>query len=410
MKILVISSIPTHPQDYGAKIRIYNLLLSLKSSGNQIHFLYNDMEWLGRGFRTKRINQKADLKKMNLCWDKFYYVSGFSFYQIVFNFIDRSIGQAGIFLKKVFPLAYKKIKPFFHVSILNFSVDRWYRSNLDTFIKKLIKKEKFDMVIVEYVFLSKALDNFDNKVLKVIDTHDVFTNRQKIFEKINMELDWFYTSAEEEAKGLNRADVIMAIQDKEKEFFLKITKKKVITVGHLTTLRKPEWETEGQKGILFVGSGNPYNKQGINFFINEVFPVIQANIPEVKLILAGKISELVGNFDDCTRLGVVNDLELVYNSARVVINPVQMGTGLKIKSIEALGYAKPLVTTSHSAAGLEAGAGKAFLIADTVKDFANSIIKIFSSDELSRELSDNAYNFAKKYNDDNLAKLRKLVS
>ena len=107
---------------------------------------------------------------------------------------------------------------------------------------------------------------------------------------------------------------------------------------------------------------------------------------------------MVDDFDGCLKLGQVEALEEAYALSDVIINPVYFGTGLKIKSIEALGYAKPLVTTPIGAEGLEAGANEAFLIADTADEFAQSIIEVFSDDQLREDLSNNAYDFAKQWN------------
>lgn len=78
----------------------------------------------------------------------------------------------------------KKIKALFgkkHLYI--YSVDDWYDLATDKFLLQLQEKEKFDTVIAEYVFLTKALENFSDRVLKIVDTHDIFTNRHKVYLK-----------------------------------------------------------------------------------------------------------------------------------------------------------------------------------------------------------------------------------
>jgi glycosyltransferase involved in cell wall biosynthesis len=90
----------------------------------------------------------------------------------------------------------------------------------------------------------------------------------------------------------------------------------------------------------------------------------------------------------------------------VVINPISTGTGLKIKNIEALGYGKPLVTTSVGAVGMENGSHSAFLAADTAQDFANAVIGLLQDSKVYRRFSMSGYQFAKEWNRQQMEALR----
>ena len=105
----------------------------------------------------------------------------------------------------------------------------------------------------------------------------------------------------------------------------------------------------------------------------------------------------------------MDDLTSVYQRADVVINPISIGTGLKIKNIEALGFGKPLVTTSVGAEGLESGSQLAFLVADTAQDFANAVIGILQDSGLYRQLSSKGYQFAKAWNREQIIALRSVI-
>ena len=210
---------------------------------------------------------------------------------------------------------------------------------------------------------------------------------------------WFSTTTKQENKGLSRADIVIAIQQKEADILTKRLKNtKVVTVGHLVLLYQFTQEKLHKK-ILFIGSKNPINVYGLDYFIKDVFPQIKLQFDDAQLILAGDICDVVESFDGCIKLGRVEDLKDAYELADLVINPILFGTGLKIKNIEALGYSKPLVTTTVGAEGIENGAvDRAFLIADSPEEFVSHITKIFSDIELYKKLSKNAYNFAKEWN------------
>ena len=91
-------------------------------------------------------------------------------------------------------------------------------------------------------------------------------------------------------------------------------------------------------------------------------------------------------------------LDTAYEEADVVINPRRFGTGLSIKSIEAMSWGKPLVSTSAGATGLEDGAGTGFVLADRQTDFKEAIVRLLSDPEYYRKMSDGAYDYACDYN------------
>lgn len=294
-------------------------------------------------------------------------------------------------------------------AVFTHSIDDWYDTSLDRSILKLSRQIEFDAVIVEYVFFSKALTCFGPKVLKAIDTHDVFTNRHSTYLKNRVRPMWYSTTAREEAKGLNRADVIIAIQEKEKDIFCTLTNKQVITIGHIAPLYAPMKDAPGTGTILYVGSANPINTEAINYFIKDILPRVRQAFPSAQLLLAGRVCDTLDNSDNFIKLGELEDLKVAYDMADIVVNPIPFGTGLKIKNMEALGHSKPLVTTSIGADGLKNGVGKAFLVADTAHDFARSVVEILSDSELFRSLSQNAYHFARRYNQENLNELSNIL-
>ncbi|HEY5138669.1 MAG TPA: glycosyltransferase family 4 protein [Methylococcales bacterium] len=377
-KTLIISPTFPYPPNTGNRARIYQLLLNLKNLGQEVYLLYIDTE----PFDESQVGENS--------WSTQTFVVPYTpphktLVSRILKKVQKKLGmQAGY----------------------TYSIDGWYDDSINAFITELANQICFDIVIVEYAFFSKALECFGDQTLKVIDTHDVYTNRHLIYLNNQQPPHWYSTTEADEAKGLDRADVIIAIQHKEKEFFTKITKKKVIVVGHTVQLHEPVQRYLTDKAIVFVGSSTPMNVQGINLFAKHVFPQIKGRFAELKLILAGTICDMVEDFDHCIKLGKAGSLKDIYGQADVVINPITFGTGLKIKTIEALGYAKPLVTTSIGAEGLENGINQAFLVADTTESFVQSVSNVLANSALANELSRNAYEFAKNWNEANLRELK----
>lgn len=286
-------------------------------------------------------------------------------------------------------------------------VDDWYDNRLDGRIRMIARSLRPDVVIVEYVFFSKALRCFPRHVLRVIDTHDLFSNRHRGF------LDHFETygsysmTPREERKGLDRADLILAIQDQEGEHFRQMTRRKVVTVGHLIAVEPPAARPPGAR-LLFMGSVCKSNTDAVAVLRDLVLPRVRAEIPDAELILAGPIGELEDQAaEGVIALGRVESLPSLYATIDIVVNPVRAGTGLKIKNIEALAYGKPVVTTTLGAAGLQAGAG--LVVADDATEFAAAVVAILRDPSRHAVLAEGALRFALDWSRNQRAALRSVL-
>ena len=150
--------------------------------------------------------------------------------------------------------------------------------------------------------------------------------------------------------------------------------------------------------IATIGSNNHINVQAIQWFIDEVLPIIRWEIPEASLSVAGAAADSINNQDGVHLLGRVKDLADVYGNAKVIINPMRFGTGLKIKTLEALGHGCPVVTTSIGAEGLEDGSGTALKVADAPKEFAQEVIKLLQDQVAAEKLGNEGLAYIRKVN------------
>ena len=207
------------------------------------------------------------------------------------------------------------------------------------------------VLLNEYIWMSRILPLVTGDVLKVIDTIDVFsTKRQKV---LRFGIDDIHVEPREEAKRLRGADLLVAIQDEERQQLEQLVPgKRVVTAGvDFDVVRHPG--VPSGRRVLCIGSDNPMNKKGLGDFLRFAWPHVRRQVPDAELLVAGKVSRdmnLVAPGVTC--LGPVDDLGPLYSQSRVVINPAVAGTGLKIKTLEALGHLRPIVTWPNGADGL----------------------------------------------------------
>ncbi|HVE63552.1 MAG TPA: glycosyltransferase [Mycobacteriales bacterium] len=125
------------------------------------------------------------------------------------------------------------------------------------------------------------------------------------------------------------------------------------------------------------------NADGLRWFAEQVLPLLTAALPWVRLLVTGanppaSVRRLAGPHLEF--VGYVQDLAQLYDSARVVISPIRYGAGVKIKTVEALQYGVPTVTTSHGAEGIVLGSTAPLAVADDAAGFVAHLHRLLVDD------------------------------
>jgi len=139
------------------------------------------------------------------------------------------------------------------------------------------------------------------------------------------------------------------------------------------------------KRVLYVASDNPLNVRGLRDFLRYAWPWILRDVPGAELVVTGRVGRAVPPDSPGVRVtGTVEDLRALYREARVVINPAVAGTGLKIKTLEALCHFRPLVTWPHGVEGLDPRlAGFCFTVSDWY-EFYLAVTRVLGDAALGR--------------------------
>jgi glycosyltransferase involved in cell wall biosynthesis len=146
-------------------------------------------------------------------------------------------------------------------------------------------------------------------------------------------------------------------------------------------------------------------------FLKACLPGIREKLPDVRLLVAGTICDVLKpDLPGVKLLGKVENVESAYRDAALVINPVRAGTGLKIKTIEALAFGRALVTTPSGADGLEAWEGNAFLVARDDSQFASTVVELLTNRAKLESLAASGPSFVKRWNEMQLEALQSILS
>jgi glycosyltransferase involved in cell wall biosynthesis len=254
----------------------------------------------------------------------------------------------------------------------------------------LCRKYKPFGILAEYIFTTPCLEGVPPNIVKLIDTHDMFCRRDKS--------EHIYCTPEEERNYLLRGDIIIAIQEEEAKLFRELVpERKVVTAGvDYGVADILDNSAVVPSRILVVGSDNPANVSGLSDFLRIAWPLIRVAVPESCLRIVGKLAGKVECDDDrVERVGWAKDIDQEYREACVVINPTSIGTGLKIKTVEALCRIKPLVSTENGVEGLPSYKVKPFIATRDMEAFAQNVIVLLTDNAKRLELQRNAHAYAK---------------
>lgn len=156
-----------------------------------------------------------------------------------------------------------------------------------------------------------------------------------------------------------------------------------------------------ENSIAFMGALNvAHNENGIVHFIEKCMPGILERVPEVKLyIIGGGASEQLKKYtsDHIVFTGRVPDIRVAVGECEVFICPLQFGSGIKTKNLEAMAMGVPVVTTPIGAENIDASDDEDWLIGDTDQMFVKQIVRLLSSNELRDRIGRSGQGFVKEH-------------
>jgi len=255
-----------------------------------------------------------------------------------------------------------------------------------------------EIILAEYVFMTRVLPLVHKGALRVVDTHDVFSTRHDKTVQFGVE-DALALTAKEEASLLDRADLVIAIQSEEAIELRRLApNRSVITAGVDFEPVKTVPALVPDPIVLAIGSGNAANVKGLRDFLRFAWPIVRREVPNAELRVAGAVGLQVEVDDPSVKiLGLVNDLSTAYADARIVINPTIAGTGLKVKTIEALCHLRPLVTWPSGVEGIEADMQSLCYVATDWYMFARHVIDLCQRDSAGERLIDKREDIIRKF-------------
>jgi glycosyltransferase involved in cell wall biosynthesis len=195
---------------------------------------------------------------------------------------------------------------------------------------------------------------------------------------------------------LDHFDKIAAITPDDARFFALQTKKPVEAIPFGIDLSNYQLSTVSPEfpSLFHLGSMNWIpNEEGISWFLENVWPIVTTQHPDLKLYLAGRcmpawLSNL--QLKNVVILGEVDDAQKFMRSKAISVVPLLSGSGIRIKIIEAMALGRAVISTSLGAEGIRLENGTEILLADSPETFANAIDILVTNEERTLEIGKSA--------------------
>ncbi len=284
-----------------------------------------------------------------------------------------------------------------------FVVSEFNSSRMRAEIHRLLSERDFDIVQVEYTQMAQYVPDTRRSCTLLTEHEVAFATHRRAFEsfpfsweKFRALMGWLMM-IDYELKACRRFDTVLALTDADRKELLSFEPGldiEVVPMAVDSSRFVPQDVPEEPNSLVFIGYfRHSPNVHGIKRFCREILPLIRKDVPETKLFIVGSSppDEIIrlGKMDNVVVTGWVEDIKPYIARSSVYVAPLWLGTGMRVKILEAWGMAKPVVTTSVGSQGIDCTPGENVLIADDVQGFAAHTVRLLRDKALREKLGKN---------------------
>lgn len=380
MKILWVKGGKLLPVDTGGKIRSYNILRHLAK--------HHDVTFLSYYSGQRDPSYESSLREQ------------FAGAHILH--IPAAEGTLSQYLDYIWQLS---------SSAAPYAVTKFTHREVRRTLKPWLDEKRFDVAVCD--FLSASL-NFPKRLtipclLFQHNVESVLWQRMAETEtapwrKIPYKLEAAKMASYEKA-AIGRFHRVIAVSEQDRQEMLKLDPQCRITVvptGVDTERYRPAPSATGDPPIvIFTGSMDwEPNIDAVEYFCREIWPSMLAEFPNARFQIVGRnpypqVRRLATSSVEVT--GKVPSVIDYLRSATVVVVPLRIGGGTRLKIFEAMAMGKAVVSTSIGAEGLNLTHGRDLIVADGAESFSAGIISVLRDQNLRKNYERAAAAVAVRY-------------
>ena len=275
--------------------------------------------------------------------------------------------------------------------------------------QRLLKERDFAVAILSRPDTANALlssiRRIDSSIKIIFDTVDLAFHRLRREYKLSGDSDRAREARKYEKlekRLVRESDQIWCATPEDAEVLSReVSGARIEIVPTIHPLRGRGKSFDEREGLIFIGGFlHRPNPDAVRHFIDEIYPLVCAAIPDLKFyVVGGDVpAEIMAYESDNVRItGHISDVDSIFERSRIFVAPLRYGAGMKGKVGHALSYGLPVVTTSIGAEGFGMRHRQEAMIVDEPQAFAEAVIQVYQSRELWQQLSDNGYTHLQRH-------------
>lgn len=388
MKILVLCTKCPYPPNDGGTLAMYNMIRGFHKAGHSVTVLTMNTPKHYVTLRTLpvHIQELAEFHAVD---------------------VDTRVKLADAFANLMF-------------SDSSYHVERFTSNRFEIELERLLKKGEYDIVQLETLFMTPYIPTIKKLAKTALIAlrahnieHEIWYRRASI-EKNPFKKYYFFETAqrikyyEKQIIAQGAFDVLVPITSRDGGSFKKMDLKKpsfFSTVGiDMENLDTSEVK-EDYPSICYIGAldWGP-NQEGLDWFLQKVWPRIHKAHPKVKFYIAGRrMPEKYTSIEspNIVIMGEVPNAGKFMKSKGVMVVPILSGSGMRVKIVEGMAYGKAIVATKMAAEGIGGKHGDNILLADNPQSFGDYVSVLLEKRSLYKTIGEHAREFAeRRYNND----------
>jgi len=189
-----------------------------------------------------------------------------------------------------------------------------------------------------------------------------------------------------EQRQFGHAAVCIAVSEQDRQRALQWGAKDCVVAENGVDLQTYALSPEAKESrdMIFVGSLDWFpNQDAVTYMAKEILPLVRKVHPEATFTIVGRkppsgLRRMLANIPGALLVGEVEDVRPYLSAAALVVVPLRVGGGSRLKILEAMGAGRAVLATSIGAEGLNVVAGETLEIADDAESLASSATRMLS--------------------------------
>ena len=287
-------------------------------------------------------------------------------------------------------------------------LERFVAKELEVLLEKTLRQHDYDCVLLEGLYVAPYIDTIRraSKAKIILRTHNIeHLIWQRMLFNTRHPLRWLYLQLmvaqlqKYELKAFTKVDGIAAISSIDAKLIHGLVPQVKMEEIPLTTQYKPvEGVVPEPNSIFHLGAMDwQPNINGIEWLLDEVWPLVEEQNSHCKLYLAGRnMPTAVYSYakNNIVVEGAIDNAIAYMSSKQIMAVPLFSGSGVRVKIIEGMALGKAIIATPMAVEGLSVSHKKNIYIAGNAKQFVDAILYLLYNPDFAKQLGTNAAAYA----------------